>query len=81
MPTNTCRHLIINTSKLLKAGIAGQETHFHCALIGVSKADTKIINEAFQKQTLISVAGYTCYYHDSKAVKCKDCPKFEEVNN
>jgi len=56
MPTNTCRHLIINTSKLLKAGIAGQETHFHCALKRVSKADTKIINEAFQKHTLISIA-------------------------
>jgi hypothetical protein len=48
----------------------------------LSKVDTKTINESFQKQTLISVAGYTCYYQDNEMVGSTDCLKYElEVNN
>jgi hypothetical protein len=73
-----CKHLIINTTKTVKQGVAVQGSNYHCALKRASRTDTKIINDAFQKQTLISVAGYTCYYYGNKALKCQDCVKFEQ---
>lgn len=78
MPSNNCKHLIINTTKTVKQDVAVQGSTYHCALKRASKTDTKIINDVFQKQTLISVAGYTCYYQHNKAVKPKECVKFEE---
>ena len=77
MVSNNCKHLIINTSKTIKQGVIITESNYHCALKRLSKVDTKTINESFQKQTLISVAGYTCYYQGSKMVENTDCMKYE----
>ncbi len=76
--THKCIHLIANNTKLVKQGVEEQETNFLCSLKRISRDDSKIINEAFQKQTRLSVAGYTCYYHTNKVVNPTDCPKFEE---
>jgi hypothetical protein len=75
----SCIHLITNTTKIVKQSAEGQQSNFLCSLKRISRNDSKVINEAYQKQTQVSVAGYTCYYHDNKAVKCTNCPKHEEV--
>jgi hypothetical protein len=71
--------MITNTSTLVKNGKEVPETNFHCAKKRISRDETKIINEAFQRKTRVSVAGYTCYYHDSTIASIVDCPKFEET--
>jgi len=81
MPSNNCKHLIINITRTIKQGIATPESNYHCALKRLSKADTKIINDTFQKQTLVSVAGYTCYYYDNNMVESTDCLKYELATN
>jgi hypothetical protein len=78
--SSNCKHLIVNTTKTVQHGVAAQDSNFHCALKRASKEDAKVINKAFQRQTLVSVAGYTCYYHDNKVVKLTDCPKFRDAN-
>jgi hypothetical protein len=72
-----CAHLITNNTKIVKQGVEGQQSNFLCSLKRISREDSKVINDAYQKQTRVSVAGYTCYYHDSSLVKPKDCPKYE----
>jgi len=74
-----CLHLITNNTKIVKEGVEGQQSNFLCSLKRISRDDSKVINEAYQKKTQVSVAGYTCYYHESRDVKPTDCPKFEEV--
>ena len=71
--------MITNTSRLVKGGKEIVESHFHCAKKRISREETKIINETFQRQTQVSVAGYTCHYHDSSVVSVVNCPKFEEA--
>ena len=73
-----CIHLITNNTKIVKQDVEEQQSNFLCSLKRISRDDSKVINDAYQKQTQVSVAGYTCYYHDSKVVKSTDCPKFEE---
>ncbi len=75
----TCIHLITNTTKIIKQTAEGQQSNFLCSLKRISRDDSKIINDAYQKQTQMSVAGYTCYYHNNKIVKYTDCPKHEEI--
>jgi len=77
--TDNCIHLIIYTTQTVKPCSKVKESNFLCSLKRASTPDAKIINDAFQKQTLISVAGYICYYQGNKTVKCADCPKFEQA--
>jgi len=74
---SSCCHLITTTNKIVQASNETQEVHFLCALKRLRHEAKKTINEAFQRQTQISVAGYTCYYHTSQTVTCHECPKFE----
>ena len=73
----TCIHLITNTTKIVKPATEGHQSNFLCSLKRISGDDSKVINEAYHKQTTISVAGYTCYYHNNKDVNYMDCPKHE----
>jgi hypothetical protein len=51
---------------------------YHCKLKRENKEIAKEINQAYQRQTQISVAGYSCYYNNNEGVKCGDCVKYEE---
>jgi hypothetical protein len=77
--TCNCANLITHTAKILKNGNTVEESNFHCAKKRISREDTRVINEAFQRQTQISVAGYTCYYQHNDKARLTDCPKFEEL--
>ena len=76
--SSDCSHLIIARNKIVKPNAETYELNFLCALKREDSDIAKTLNDAFQKQTQISVAGYTCYYHDNKIVKHTDCPKYEE---
>jgi len=78
LPCN-CANLIVHNAKILKGGTEAEESSFHCAKKRISREDTRAINEAFQRQTQVSVAGYTCYYHNNSIAKLADCPMFEEI--
>jgi len=75
--SSDCSHLIIARNKIVKPNAETYELNFLCALKREDSDIAKTLNDAFQKQTQISVAGYTCYYHTSKNVICSQCPKFE----
>lgn len=74
-----CIHLITTKTKIIKPAGDTDATSFHCSLKRISRDDAKAINEAYQRQTQVSVAGYTCYYYNHKDLKGEDCPKFEEI--
>ena len=77
MPCN-CLHLLTVNTKVVKAASNSNVTTYHCRLKRESKEITKEINQAYQRKTQVSVAGYSCYYCDHKDLVGSDCPKFEE---
>ncbi len=77
MPCN-CLHLVLINTKVVKPNGNSNEINYHCKLKRESKAAAKEINQAYQRKTQASVAGYTCYYYNHKDLKCPDCVKFEE---
>jgi hypothetical protein len=72
-----CSHLIIARTKIVKPTDEAIELNFLCALKRKDQNIKILINETFRRQTQLSVAGYTCYYHTSKTVTCNRCPKFQ----
>ena len=75
---NSCVHLITAKTKIIQSEGEKDESNFLCSLKRISRNESDTINSAYQKQTQISVTGYTCHYQNSQIIKDTKCPRFEE---
>jgi len=73
-----CAHLITAKTKVIQPASEKDESNFLCSLKRISRDEANTINSAYQRQTQISVTGYTCHYQNSQLIKSKECPRFEE---
>jgi hypothetical protein len=77
---SSCIHLITAKTKIIQPEGEKDESNFLCSLKRISREETSAINSAYQRQTQISVTGYTCHYQSPQTIKNIKCPRFEEKN-